>query len=159
MEYSRKTKLGRVEWNPGTLAGVLANERHCGDVLARKTFTPNFLTHKSKKNNNDRTQYRQKNHHEAIVSREVFNNRKMKQIAVQACGAEESGAHRVGKPDESNSGEIKCMALVRMIYGDSGWDKKMSYRLIGRAFPQQRLVSFKITDAMQIENGRVLTEM
>ena len=42
---SRKTKLGRVEWNPGTLAGVLANERHCGDVLARKTFTPNFLTH------------------------------------------------------------------------------------------------------------------
>lgn len=32
MEYSRKTKLGRVEWNPGTLAGVLANERHCGDV-------------------------------------------------------------------------------------------------------------------------------
>lgn len=59
----------------------------------------------------------------------------------------------------SNSGEIKCMALVRMIYGDSGWDKKMSYRLIGRAFPQQRLVSFKITDAMQIENGRVLTEM
>lgn len=73
MEYSRKTKLGRVEWNPGTLAGVLANERHCGDVLARKTFTPNFLTHKSKKNNNDRTQYRQKNHHEAIVSREVFN--------------------------------------------------------------------------------------
>ena len=73
MEDSRKTKLGRVEWNPGTLAGVLANERHCGDVLARKTFTPNFLTHKSKKNNNDRTQYRQKNHHEAIVSREVFN--------------------------------------------------------------------------------------
>lgn len=45
-----------------------------------------------------------------------------------------------------------------MIYGDSGWDKKMSYRLHGRAFPQQRLVSFKITDAMQIENGRVLTE-
>lgn len=43
--HSRKTKLGRVEWNPGTLAGVLANERHCGDVLARKTFTPNFLTH------------------------------------------------------------------------------------------------------------------
>lgn len=68
----------------------------------------------------------------------------MKQIAVQACGAEEAGAHRVGKLDESNSGEIKCMALVRMIYGDSGWDKKMSYRLLGRAFPQQRLVSFKI---------------
>ena len=66
-------KLGNTEWNPGTIAGVIANERHCGDVLARKTFTPNFLTHKSKKNNNDRTQYRQRDHHEAIVSREVYN--------------------------------------------------------------------------------------
>lgn len=27
----------------------------------------------SKKNNNDRTQYRQRDHHEAIVSREVYN--------------------------------------------------------------------------------------
>lgn len=32
-----------------------------------------WVLYKSKKNNNDRTQYRQKNHHEAIVSREVFN--------------------------------------------------------------------------------------
>ena len=32
------------------------------------------------------------------------------------------------------------------------------FRVI-RTYPQQRLVSFKITDAMQIENGRVLTEM
>ena len=44
-----------------------------GMWLARKTFTPNFLTHKAKKNNNDRTQYRQRDHHEAIVSRDVFN--------------------------------------------------------------------------------------
>lgn len=56
-DYERKTKLGNTEWNPGTIAGIIANERHCGDVLARKTFTPNFLTHKAKKNNNDRTQY------------------------------------------------------------------------------------------------------
>lgn len=47
-EYGRKTKLGNTEWNPGTIVGVIANERHCGDVLVRKTFTPNFLTHKFK---------------------------------------------------------------------------------------------------------------
>lgn len=33
-------------------------------------------------------------------------NRKMKQIAVQACGAEEAGAHRVGKLDESKASEL-----------------------------------------------------
>ena len=73
-DYERKTKLGNTEWNPGTIAGIIANERHCGDVLARKTFTPNFLTHKAKKNNNDRTQYRQRDHHEAIVP-EMFSMR------------------------------------------------------------------------------------
>ena len=73
-----------MEWNPGTLAGVLANERHCGDVLARKTFTPNFLTHKSKKNNNDRTQYRQKNHHKE--KSEENENMKNYKIAVAGTG-------------------------------------------------------------------------
>jgi hypothetical protein len=41
-------------------------------VLARKTYTPNYLDHKSKKNDHDRNQYRQTDHHEAIVSREIF---------------------------------------------------------------------------------------
>ena len=71
-DYGRKTKTGNTIWSSGTIDGVIANERHCGDVLARKTYTPNFLNHKSKKNNNNRTQYRQRDHHEEIVSREVF---------------------------------------------------------------------------------------
>jgi DNA invertase Pin-like site-specific DNA recombinase len=72
-EYGRKTKLGNTEWNPGSIMKIIQNERHCGDVLARKTWTPSYLNHKSKKNNNDRNQYRQRDQHEAIVSREVFN--------------------------------------------------------------------------------------
>ena len=71
-DYGRRTKTGNVVWSSGTIDGVIGNERHCGDVLARKTYTPNFLTHKAKKNNNNRTQYRQRDHHEQIVSREVF---------------------------------------------------------------------------------------
>ncbi len=67
-----KTKRGNVNWAPGTILQILQNERHCGDVLARKTWTPNYLDHKSKKNNHDRNQYRQRNHHEAIISRDDF---------------------------------------------------------------------------------------
>ena len=51
----------------------MRNERYCGDVLSRKTFTPNYLDHKSKKNRHDRNQYRQTNHHEAIVDRDIYN--------------------------------------------------------------------------------------
>lgn len=67
-----KTKRGNITWAPGTILQILQNERHCGDVLARKTWTPNYLNHKSKKNNHDRNQYRQRNHHEAIISRDDF---------------------------------------------------------------------------------------
>ena len=71
--YGRKTKLGNEVWNPGTIRGVIGNERHCGDILARKTYTPNFKNHKAKKNEGKRTQYRQRDHHDPIVTREVYN--------------------------------------------------------------------------------------
>ena len=71
-ELERLTKRGNQSWSAGSVLQILTNERYCGDVLARKTFVPNYLNHKSKKNNHDRNQYRQKNHHTAIISREDF---------------------------------------------------------------------------------------
>ena len=68
----RLTKKGNMFWSAGSVLQILSNERYCGDVLARKTFTPNYLNHKSKKNNHERNQYRQKQHHDAIISREDF---------------------------------------------------------------------------------------
>ena len=57
-ELNCRTKRGNVRWSPTGVMQILQNERHCGDVLARKTFTPNYLDHKSKKNRQDRNQYR-----------------------------------------------------------------------------------------------------
>ena len=71
-QLERLTKKGNSSWSSGSVLAILTNERYCGDVLARKTFTPNYLNHKSKKNNHDRNQYRQKNHHDAIITREDF---------------------------------------------------------------------------------------
>lgn len=67
-----KTKKNNYIWSPSTILQILQNERHCGDVLARKTWTPNYLDHKSRKNNHDRNQYRKIGHHEAIISRDDF---------------------------------------------------------------------------------------
>ena len=72
-DFGRKTKLGNDVWNPTSVDGVIENERHCGDIRARKTYTPDFKTHKSEKNRQNRKQYIQRNHHEAIVSRDVYN--------------------------------------------------------------------------------------
>lgn len=67
-----QTKKGNTRWSASSILQILQNERHCGDVLARKTFTPSYLDHKSKKNNKDRNQYRMRNHHESIISRDDF---------------------------------------------------------------------------------------
>jgi DNA invertase Pin-like site-specific DNA recombinase len=68
----RKTKTGSDKWSPESVLGILQNERHCGTVLARKTWTPNYRNHKSKKNTGQRNKYQTHDHHEAIISRDDF---------------------------------------------------------------------------------------
>ena len=63
----RVTKKGNTTWSSSTILSVLQNERHCGDIIARKTYTPNFLDHKSKRNNHDRNQYHKKDHHDPCL--------------------------------------------------------------------------------------------
>lgn len=68
----RKSYLGNICWTANSIVQILRNERHCGDVLTRKTYTPDFHTHKAKKNYGKKPQNLYKNHHEAIVSRDDF---------------------------------------------------------------------------------------
>lgn len=68
----RKSYLGNICWTANSIVQILRNERHCGDVLTRKTYTPDFHTHKAKKNCGKKPQSLYKNHHEAIVSRDDF---------------------------------------------------------------------------------------
>lgn len=71
-KLGRRTKKNNTIWSPGPILQILQNERHCGDVLARKTWTPSYLNHKAKKNRQDRNQYRKRDHHEAIILRDDF---------------------------------------------------------------------------------------
>jgi len=59
-KLGRRTKKNNTIWSPGSVLQILQNERHCGDVTARKTWTPNYLDHKSKKNKENRNQYKWK---------------------------------------------------------------------------------------------------
>ncbi len=71
-DLERKTKLGNTTWSSGSVLGILTNERYCGDVEARKTYTPNYLDHKSKRNIDAKPRYWKENHHDAIISRVDF---------------------------------------------------------------------------------------
>ena len=62
-----------THWSAGGIISIMRNEKHCGDVLARKTYTPNYKDHKTKRNNGKKNKYYQPDHHEAIVSRAMWN--------------------------------------------------------------------------------------
>ena len=65
-------KEGRVKWTPGAVIQILKNERRCGDVLAQKTVTESYLTHKSKPNNDILPQFYAVDQHQGIVSPDDF---------------------------------------------------------------------------------------
>lgn len=62
-----------THWSSSGVTQVLRNERYCGDVLARKTWTPNFKDHKSIRNRGKKNKYYQAAHHAPIVTRAQWN--------------------------------------------------------------------------------------
>lgn len=72
-ELGRPTGSGRTIWSASGVVSTLRNERYCGDVLGRKTWTPNFRDHKSKKNRGKKNRYYEPGHHTGIVTRAQWN--------------------------------------------------------------------------------------
>lgn len=73
LALQRKSYLGNTEkWTATGVVQILRNERHCGEVITRKTYTPNFRDHKSKRNKGKKPQSHYYKHHEPIVSRDDF---------------------------------------------------------------------------------------
>jgi len=93
----RKSYLGNTDkWSSSIVVEILRNERHCGDVLTRKTYTENYRTHKVFRNTGQHPQSHYKRHHEAIVSRDDY-------IAVQ---------HML---DNAKYGRKTCLPELRII--------------------------------------------
>lgn len=60
-------------WRPSSVRCVLTNEKYVGDLLGQKSYVENPLTHKHIKNFGEKEKYYIKDHHEAIISREVWD--------------------------------------------------------------------------------------
>lgn len=96
-ELGCETKRGNTVWSAGSILQILRNERYCGDVLTRKTYTPSYLDHKSRKNMGDRTQHRWKDRHDPIISRDDF-------IAVQ---------HLINNAKYGNKGILPELQVIK----------------------------------------------
>ncbi|HCT9181005.1 TPA: recombinase family protein [Corynebacterium aurimucosum] len=66
------TPQGKQVWSVSTINSILRNEKYKGDVLIQKTFTIDFLTKKTKKNEGEVPQYYVSGHHEPIIDPAVW---------------------------------------------------------------------------------------
>lgn len=75
-EMGRVNKRGTVEWHTHGVMGIIKNEKYKGDILLGKTFTVDPISKRRLANFGESDQYYIEDHHEAIVSREVWEKAK-----------------------------------------------------------------------------------
>lgn len=63
---------GKEGWTARHISQMIRLERYAGDVLLQKTYKPDYKSHKVRKNRGELEQFYIKNHHAAIISRELF---------------------------------------------------------------------------------------
>jgi DNA invertase Pin-like site-specific DNA recombinase len=59
-------------WSNTVILRVLRNEKYCGDLLQKKTYTVDPLSHEKKYNRGEEDMIFFKNHHEPIIDREMW---------------------------------------------------------------------------------------
>lgn len=72
-EQGIKNKRGTVEWHTHGVMGIIKNEKYKGDILLGKTFTVDPISKRRLANMGEEDRYYIQDHHEAIVSREVWD--------------------------------------------------------------------------------------
>lgn len=72
-EEGYKTITGNVMWSNTVILRVLRNEKYVGDLVQKKTYTPDYLTHAKKYNRGDEDFVVIRNHHTPIISRELWD--------------------------------------------------------------------------------------
>ena len=79
-----------------------------------------------------------------------------RQLAIEPCEINAPGAYARVNVKKDETYDVSSMDFVRMMYRENGWDGRISYRIAGRAFPEERAVEFDLTGALEIHEGRVM---
>ena len=73
-----------------------------------------------------------------------------RQLTLQSCGIDDEGAHRLPEIKDGETCDVNSKDLVRLLYRTCKWNRKMSYRILGSGFPEQRTVNFNLEDAVEL---------
>lgn len=63
---------GCVKWSAATVWKILKNEKYCGDLVQKKTYTPDYLTHEKRYNRGQERFVVIRDHHVPIIDRDTW---------------------------------------------------------------------------------------
>lgn len=95
---------GNLNWTAPTVLKILKNEKYCGDLIQKKTYTPDFLSHEKKYNKGQEALVVLRDHHEPIVDRAIWD---AAQREIQRRNRGEKQCHDHGNRYPL-SGKIRC---------------------------------------------------
>lgn len=72
-EAGYKTYRGNTLWSNSHIVKILKNEKYVGDLVQKKTFTPDYLSHAKKYNHGEEEMVYLTDHHEPIIDRDTWN--------------------------------------------------------------------------------------
>ena len=81
-----------------------------------------------------------------------------KQLAIQSCGIDDDGAHRLPEIKDRETCDVNSKDLIRLLYRSCKWKNTMSYRIQGTGFPEQQTVNFNLDDALELNEMKRTTE-
>ena len=80
------------QWSNTVILKILRNEKYVGDLCQKKTFTPNYLTHTKKYNHGEEDTVYLKDHHEAIIDRDLWE-RTQNELERRSPSADQKSKH------------------------------------------------------------------
>ena len=115
-----RSPKGLERWNVRTIISILSNEKYCGDVLYQKTFSKDYLSHKSVKNHDILPQWYWENNHPAIISKEKWLKAQELLAARNWCKSKKVAP----VPKKFTVSRIKSGHLRGYILLDMAWNKE-----------------------------------
>ena len=131
MEKGVKTATERLKWTICAVKSIIINEKYVGDFLIGKYYTTEDGSFKSKKNYGQAPQYYVKDHHPAIIPRELFEKaqsvlaQRRKQYGIDMNDIDKYN-NRYVFSKKSFCGECGCR-LTRVITGDNRYKRYVTW--------------------------------
>lgn len=116
-----QTGRGSTNWTASAVIKILRNEKYTGDLVQKKTYTPDYLTHEKKPNKGQIPLVIIRDHHQPLVTREVWEMAQQRLERNNKCKGGDGGhSNRYGFSGKIRCGECAAAFVGRIKYLQDG---------------------------------------